>query len=76
MKEFQRNHNTIVIHYSNTDLGGNSNFLIFKVIVIYYTDLGGISKSNIAIFKILIYYTNLPDISNGNSNILRNSNKN
>ena len=45
MKEFQRNLNTIVIHTSNTDLGGNSNsnILIFKVIVIviYYIDLGG-----------------------------------
>ena len=37
-------HNTIVIHNSNTDLGGNSNsnLLIFSVIVIvtYYIDLG------------------------------------
>ena len=45
MKEFQRNFNAMVIHNSNTDLGGisNSNILIFKVIVIvmYYIDLGG-----------------------------------
>ena len=63
MKEFQRNLNTIVIHNSNTDLGGNSNsnLLIFKVIVIviYYIDLGGDSNSNILIFKVIvivIYY--------------------
>ena len=56
MKEFQRNLNTIVIHTSNTDLGGNSNsnILIFKVIVIYYIDLGGDSNSNILIFKVIV----------------------
>ena len=47
MKEFQRNLNAIVIHNSKTDLGSNSssNLLFFKIIVIYYTDLGGISNS-------------------------------
>ena len=33
MKEFQRNLNTIVILNRHTDLGSNSNLLIFKVIV-------------------------------------------
>ena len=50
MKEFQRNLNTIVIHNSNTDLGGNSNsnsnILIFNVIVMYYIDLGSNCNSN------------------------------
>ena len=34
-EEFQRNFNGIVIHNSNTDLGSNSNLLIFKVRVIH-----------------------------------------
>ena len=59
----RRNLNDIVIHNSNTDLGSNSNLLIFKVIVIviYYADLGGISNSNssILIFKVVIYYITL-----------------
>ena len=50
MTQIQRNLNAIVIHNSNTDVGSNSNsnILIFKVmvIIIYYTDLGGISNSN------------------------------
>ena len=44
--------------------------MIFKVIIIivvYYTDLGGISN-NILIFKVIvIYYTDLRGISNSNS---------
>ena len=28
--------------------------MIFKVIVIYYTDLGGISNSNIMIFMVIV----------------------
>ena len=46
MKHFQRKINAI--HVSNTDIGGNSNLLIFNtiVIVIYYLDLGGDSNSN------------------------------
>ena len=35
MTEFQRNLNALVIRNSNTDLGSNSNILIFKVIVIH-----------------------------------------
>ena len=58
MKEFQRNLNAIVIYNSNTDLGSNStsNVLIFKVIVICYTDLGGDgnSNSNIFMFKVIV----------------------
>ena len=53
----------LVINNSNTDLGSNSNLLIFNVIVIviYYTDLGNNcnSNSNLLIFKeivIVIYY--------------------
>ena len=57
MKELQGNLNATVVHNSNTDLGSNSNLLIFKVIVIviYYTELG----SNIQIVKVY----------NSNSNI-------
>ena len=47
---------------NNTDLGSDSNLLMFKVIVIYYTNLGGISNtnSNLLMFKVLvIYYTNV-----------------
>ena len=57
MKEFQRNLNTIVIHYSNTDLGGNSNsnILTFKVKVkvilhrIVIDPMCATSKSNITL---------------------------
>ena len=65
----------MVIYYINIDLGGtcisNSNtcILIFKVIVIYYIDLGSISNSNILIFKVIvivIYYIDLGSISNSN----------
>ena len=58
MKEFQRNLNAIVIHNSKTDLDSDSssNLLIVKVIiiVIYYTDLGGISNSIILITDVLV----------------------
>ena len=45
------------------------------IIVIYYTDLGGISNnnSNILIFKVMvivIYYIDLGGIINSNSNVL------
>ena len=46
---------------------------MFKVIVIYYTDLGsdGNSNSNILMFKVIvIYYTDLGSDGNSNSNIL------
>ena len=58
MIEFQRILNAVVIHNSNTDVGSNSNLLIFKVIliVIYYIDLGSNynSNSNILIFKVIV----------------------
>ena len=58
MKEFQRNLNVLVIHNSKTDLDSDSssNLLIVKVIiiVIYYTDLGGISNSIILITDVLV----------------------
>ena len=58
MKEFQRNLNAIVIHTSNTDLGGNSNsnLLIFNVIgiVIYYIDIGSDCNSNSNILHCIV----------------------
>ena len=43
------------IHNSNTDVGGNSNIMIFKVIVSnHYTDLGSISNRNIQTKVIVI----------------------
>ena len=47
MTELQRNLNAVAIHNSNTDVGGNSNIMTFKVIVSnHYTDLGSNSNSN------------------------------
>ena len=50
-----------------------SNSVMVIVIEIYYTNFGGISNSNIPIFKVIvivIYYIDLGGNSNSNSNIL------